>query len=1119
MKTNWLAMRKSLLFSVALAAFSLTNMSTVFGGSIKGKDINVFLPKDGLRGDISKKQNTVQGVVRDANGPLAGVTVAVIGGQTATSTDETGSYSINAPIGASLRFTFLGYLAKDVVVSSTTLDVVLDSDDTALDEVVVVGYGSQRRSNITGAVSTVDTEKTFETRPIADVGRALQGAVSGLSVSTPSGELGGDPTIRLRGVSGSLQTQGGASPLILVDGVEVPSLSMISPTDIETMSVIKDASAAIYGSRAAWGVILIKTKSGKRNTKTSINYSNNIALQKPTTTPVIAGGAEGARAGLLALQRTNPSLTGYNNLGTRYDEYAIEKMAEWEQLYGGQNLGLEMVEGRDWEVKDGFLYFHRPWDAESMFMRDFTPQQNHNLNISGGSDKVNYNAGFGLVSQSGILKENPDKYNRYNFNLGINADINDWLTGFAKVLYSASDVSKPYSFNGDVFEPIFYMYRWPRNFPYGTIDGLPMRNAVTDVQQASMNSRMLNMTRISFGGQATIMEGLTLDADYTYSQYLNRFDINGGSVTGWDFWNKTDFDYITYTGAAHNRARKDRSMSTRHVANMYATYDKSFEDAHNFKFMAGANAELAESDNVWGQRLGLLDQDYPQLGLATGDQTASSGASHWSTLGFFGRINYDYQNKYLFEVLARYDGSSRFNKENVWGFFPAMSAGYVISQESFMDWSKPYLDFLKVRASWGSVGNQTVPPGLYLSTLSQAATGWVVDGVNQNTMATPTVVSQNLTWETVTTKEIGIDAAFFQNKFNVTFNRFRRTVSDLITGGVVLPSSFGAPSPLRNFGEMQTNGWELELAYNHSFNNGLNMRLAGQLSDFKETITKFDGQAQINAIGTSTNYAGKLIGEIWGYETDRLFQMDDFIIHDDGSYTLKEGIPSQSFYETTNFKFGPGDIKYKDLDGDGVIGIGDGTVQNPGDRRIIGNSNPRYQYGFRADFDYKGFDLGFFLQGVGSRDIWAGGDFIVPGWRPAEAWYTHQMDYWTPENTGAFYYRPTDQGQSNTMLNHMPQTRYLLDMSYLRLKNLTFGYTLPSSVMEKAKISKLRVFFSGENLLEFDNLDVPVDPEIDYTVAGRDDSNAFGQSGNDLNTFGRSYPYRRTFSLGLQLTF
>lgn len=1053
-------------------------------------------------------QNTVTGTVSDENGPIAGVTVSVVGVPGATTTDANGNFKISAALGATLRFSSIGYVSQDVKVAENTIHVVLTSEDNALEEVVVVGYGTQRRSNVTGAVSTVDTKATFETRPVTDVGRALQGAVSGLSISTPSGDLGGDPKIRLRGVSGSLQTQGGASPLILVDGVEVPSLSMINPTDIESMSVVKDASAAIYGARAAWGVVLIKTKSGKRNTKTAINYSNNFALQTLTTTPVIAGGAEGARAGLLAMQRTNPALTGYLNLGTRYDDYAIEKMEEWERLYGGQNLGLDMVEGRDYEVKNGFLYFHRLWDAEDMFMKKYTPQQNHNLSISGGSEKINYNAGFGLMTQTGVLKDNTDKYNRYNFNLGLNADITDWLTGYAKVLYTASDVSKPFSFNGDVYEPLFYLYRWPRNFPYGTIDGLPMRNAITDVQQANMNIRNSNMARFTFGGQAKILPGLTLDADYTYSQFIKKYNENGGSVTGWDFWNKTDFDYITYTGAAYNRARKERSLTDRHVGNIYATYDKSIQD-HNLKAMAGANAELFQTDNVWGQRLGLLDQNYPQLGLATGDMTTSSEASHWSTLGFFGRVNYDYQNKYILEVLARYDGSSRFNRDNVWGFFPAMSVGYVISQENFMDWSKPYLDFLKIRASWGSVGNQTVPSGLYLSTLSQAASDWIVGGVNQNTMSTPSIVSQDLTWETVTTKEVGVDATFFNNKLNVTFNRYRRTVSDLITGGEILSANFGAPSPLRNFGEMQTNGWELELAYNQRFNNGLNMRLSGQLSDYKETISKFDGQAQINVNGTSSNYKGKMIGEIWGYETDRLFQVDDFIQNSDGSYTLKSGLPSQSYYETTTFKYGPGDVKYRDLNGDGVIGVGDGTVENPGDRRIIGNSNPRYQYGFRADFEFKGFDLGFFLQGVGQRHNWVGGDFAVPGWRPAEAWYAHQMDYWTPENTGAFYYRPTNQNQSNTSMNHMPQTRYLLDMSYLRLKNLTVGYALPGSVLDKAKISKFRVFFSGENLLEFDSLTIPIDPETDYTEQGA----------RDPNSFGRSYPYRRTFSLGLQLTF
>jgi len=1061
-------------------------------------------------------QQSVAGRVSGESGPIAGVTVQVVGSSASAQTDAEGRFRIEAPIGGTVRFSAVGYRTKEVEATSATMDVSLEADTRTVDEVVVVGYGTQKRSNVTGAVTTVDAGKTFETRPITDVGRALQGGVSGLSVSTPSGDLGGDPVIRLRGVSGSLQTQGGAAPLILVDGVEVPSMSMVSPADIETMSVVKDASAAIYGSRAAWGVILIKTKSGKRNTRTSVGYANNFSLQKRTTTPVIAGGAEGARAGLLALQRHDPSETGFTTLGVTYDEYAIQKMEEWERLYGGQDLGLEMVAGRDYEVVGGKLYFHRPWDAESMFMRDRTPQQNHSLNIAGGSEKVSYNAGFGLLSQTGVLRDNPDKYNRYNFNLGLDADLNDWLAGYAKVLYSTSDVSKPYSFNGQ-YEPMFYMYRWPRNFPYGTIDGRQMHNAIADVQQANMNVRGQRMARFTFGGKATVMPGLTVDADYTYSQFMDRFDENGGSVTAWDFWNTTTFEYRTYTGANHNRSRKERTLTDQHVGNLYATYDAGF-GGHALKFMAGANAELFQSDNIWGQRTGMLDQRYPQLGLATGDATASSGASHWSTLGFFGRANYAFRDKYLFEVLARYDGSSRFNRENVWGFFPAASAGYVLSREGFMDWSKRYLDFLKVRASWGSVGNQTVPSGLYLSTLEQAESGWLVGGVNQNTVSAPSVVSQSLTWETVTTQEVGLDATFLQNRFDLTFNLFRRTVSDLITGGVLLPSSFGAPSPLRNFGEMQTNGWELEVAYSHRFAGGLTMRLAGQLSDFTEKITKFDGVGQINANGTSSDYAGKAIGEIWGYETDRLFQTADFD-NNGGVYTLKPDIPSQAYHEDLTFRYGPGDVKFKDLNGDGVIGIGDGTVENPGDRRVIGNSTPRYQYGFRADFGFRGFDLGFFLQGLGKRDLWAGGDFVTPGWRYAEAWYAHQMDYWTEDNPNAFYYRPTRQDQSNTSRNYIPQTRYLMDMSYLRLKNLTLGYTLPKSVTDRAKISKLRLFFSGENLLEIDNLDnIPVDPETDYPEAGNG-PDIWGNANTDLNTFGRTYPYRRTYSLGLQLTF
>jgi len=616
------------------------------------------------------------------------------------------------------------------------------------------------------------------------------------------------------------------------------------------------------------------------------------------------------------------------------------------------------------------------------------------------------------------------------------------------------------------------------------------------------------------GADVKLLEQLTLT-----SQFGTRAEM-AGTKTFLNAFSNTDPNTGIKREYAINSLTEIRDVVKEYTWNNLLAYSQ-IVGIHHISLLGGYSQIHNYRNYLSAGRERFYNNAVTSIGQGADDATKNNGGydADYGLRSFFGRANYDWDGRYLLEINGRYDGSSRFNRENVWGFFPAASAGYVLSREDFMDWSKPYLDFLKVRASWGSVGNQTVPSGLYLSTLEQAESGWLVGGVNQNTVSAPSVVSQNLTWETVTTKEIGLDATFLQNRFDLTFNLFRRTVSDLITGGVLLPSSFGAPSPLRNFGEMQTNGWEVELAYNHRFGNGLSMRLAGQLSDYRESITKFDGVGQINANGTSSDYAGKVIGEIWGYETDRLFQVDDFESNG-GVLALKPGIPSQVYHEEQTFKYGPGDVKFKDLNGDGLINIGDGTVANPGDRRVIGNSTPRYQYGFRADFaGFKGFDLGFFLQGLGRRDLWAGGDFVTPGWRYAEAWYAHQMDYWTEDNPNAFYYRPTRQDQSNTSRNYIPQTRYLMDMSYLRLKNLTFGYTLPRSVLEKAKIAKLRLFFSGENLLEIDNLDnIPVDPETDYPAPGNG-SDIWGNANTDLNTFGRTYPYRRTYSLGLQLTF
>jgi hypothetical protein len=333
----------------------------------------------------------------------------------------------------------------------------------------------------------------------------------------------------------------------------------------------------------------------------------------------------------------------------------------------------------------------------------------------------------------------------------------------------------------------------------------------------------------------------------------------------------------------------------------------------------------------------------------------------------------------------------------------------------------------------------------------------------------------------------------------------------MITSGVTVPSTLGVGAPARNYGEMQTTGVELALDWNHKFNNGFSFNITGIFSDFQEKITKFANTTKL----ISSNYEGRVLGEIWGYETDRFFTKNDFetdasgnFILVGGKYVMKKDVATQTRWENATFFYGPGDIKYKDLNGDGKVDIGTNTVDDPGDQRIIGNSTPRYQYGIRLGADWKGVDINLFVQGVGKRDFWASGPVFVPGFRPGEAWYAHQLDYWTPENPNAFYPRPTDQLQSNATRNFLPQTKYLLNMAYTRLKNVNVGYTIPSSLSKRVKLESARIYFSGENLFTIDKLSIPIDPEVSYTSPGL----------NDASTFGRVYPYRKVLSFGIQVT-
>lgn len=1054
----------------------------------------------------------VSGTILDPDGvPLPGVNVIIKNTNSGTVTDFDGKFSLNIPESSStvLIFSSLGFATQEINAGNQTVfDITLQSDTQALDEVVVVGYGTQKRANLTGAVSTIDAE-LLESRPITDVARGLQGTSPGLTITSPNGEIGENPTIRLRGAVGTLSNNGGAQPLILVDNVEVTNLQAINPQDIKDISVLKDAaSTSIYGSRAAWGVVLITTKNGSRNQAPTVDYSNNFSWATPTTTPKVAPAADGAEMAFAAVNRRIPSLDAFGIVGMYVDKIGIEKMRDWERLYGNQDLGPEMVENRDFEIRDGKLFFYRPWEPEKLFVKEWALQQKHDLSVSGGSENTNYYLGLGYLNQGGVYKTNPDKYDRYNLNLSINTSITDWFKIRAKVLHTNSVKEEPFKFGSETYDAWYYTTRWPAYYPYGTFNGKPFRNHISEVSQAKLNTKEYSLSRVNLGGLINPLEGLTIDFNYTHDRTEQHEHQTGGTLYAYNFWAQgADLEYVAYSSPAYDRAQYNSSWSRRNTAKAFATYEKEFGD-HALKVLVGGDFEEYDYWYHSSQRRDLLNPDQGELDLATGDQFVSGYRRNvfddidpFKTLGAFARINYAYKDRYLLELNGRYDGSSKLSLSKKWAFFPSFSAGYILTKEDFMENLRPTLSFLKLRGSYGSVGNQNSEFSDIYRLMNSYGSNWVIDGKEQVAVGTPGALPYLLTWEKVSTLDFGADMRFFQNQLGLNVDWYRRTVSDMHSAGVTLPNTFGTNSPKRNYGELQTTGWEVAMDFNHTFDNGMRIDATATFSDFTEKITKFANTTQT----VTSNYEGKVLGEIWGYETDRFFTADDFDA--DGNYA--QGVPSQEIFETNGwFNYGPGDVKYKDINGDGVINYGSNTVEDHGDMKVIGNSTPRYQYGFRLGANWIGFDFSFFMQGVGKRDLWANGPVFIPGFRYGEAWYKHQLDYWTPESPNAYYPRPNDQGQSNNAMNFLPQSKYLLDLSYLRMKNITFGYTIPSEFTQKIKIDKFRVYFSGENVFEFTGSKVPVDPEVDYNESGL----------RDTSSFGRVYPFRRSFSLGLQLT-
>jgi TonB-linked SusC/RagA family outer membrane protein len=1114
-----------------------------------------------------QQTKTLTGIVLDAKGELIiGASILEKGTTNAVMTDANGNFSITVHEGATLNISFLGYKTQSYVVGvANSARIVLQEDQQVLDEVVVVGYGSQKRQNLTGAVASVDVEKTLADRPVADVGRSLQGAVAGLSVVVPTGEVGSDPIFRIRGQIASINSTASSSPLILLDNVEIPSISLVNPDDIESITTLKDAAASsIYGAKAALGVILITTKKGTATDKITVTYSNNFAWSK-VAKDIDMATIDGLEYTMSALERVGTSSAG---AFWAINRESYERSKKWVEKYGNTITSDDpILYGRDWYVDAGTKRGIRLYDSYDYMIAEWTPTQTHNLSVNGMSGKVKYNIGLGYFDQQGLMKTaKQDDFQRYNATAKVSSDINKYVTVRAGMLFSQRTKSYPYITNSTTADPWLYVYRWGPLQPFGkTAEGYLVRSPASEAAQANTATHRNNYMNVNLGFTLNFTDNWTFDGDYTFANNDFLWNCPGTRYTAADSWSAAvlrkdaagnqvyvndngdvvaagaagamqayDLPYTTYTSKGGNPDHLYRQSENRqqHTFNAYTTYNLHLDD-HQIKLMAGLNIVKSDSKSHWSQRLELLDYANPQFDMAIGTQTVG-GKAYWdATAGFFGRINYAFQDKYLLEANLRYDGSSKFPTDLKWRWFPSFSAGWRVSEETFMEWAKPALSALKFRGSWGTIGDQSVSSSLYVPTLAYGNTTWL-DGTTRFTQyATPGTVDGNITWQDFETLDFGIDARFLSNELGVTVDWYQRYTRNMITPGITLPYAFGTAAPVGNYGELRTQGWEITVDFNHRFENGVGINAMATFADAVTDITDYPEEATKTVTSSGAFYKGKRYGDIWGYQTERLYQKDDFEYNADGTLktivvdgkTMNQLKGTDPVYQvfvqnSANFRFGPGDVKYKDQNGDNRITNGSGTEDDPGDLVIIGNSTPRYQYGFRVGADYFGFDFSMFFQGIGKREIWGDGSLVIPGYNPSDGAMSQAIagDFWREDRTDAFYPRPYGinavAGGNSAINNTHVQDRYLLNMAYLRLKNITLGYTLPENITRKIYLSKARVYMALENILTFDHLNgLPVDPEV---ITGY---SMFNTANYNSSRTGVGAPMFKNISFGIQLTF
>ncbi len=1037
-------------------------------------------------------QFRVSGTVYNASGePLAGVTVQVKNASPITSTDSAGYYSIAAKSTDTLVFSIVGYIAQEVAINNrNVVDARLTILATEMDQVVVIGYGTQTKKNLTAAVDNIDMRQ-IQSRGVATITEALLGGSPNLNIttgSTTSTEPGGRSSINIRGI-GTLT--GDYSPYILVDGVPM-DINAVNPNDVKTITVLKDAAAAaIYGSRGAFGVILITTNSGNKNKRMQIGYSNNISFSNPIGRPhmentlkyMTAFDQSSVNAGL----GTNFTATNYERVRKymagelKEETWALPDSSDW---VGNNIWDLAGNGNNDW------LY---------ILYRDLTTRQKHDISLSGGGGRASYYVSAGYWDQPDELKFGDQYYKRYNVTANVTADATDWLTFKLNTKY-INERNRYFNtkegYDRNTFYHDFFRINTfrPMALPNGEYSGISNLPSLIDGGKLDVYG---SQYILSLGAIIEPIKNWQTVVSYNYINNSSRSDnylktVYGHNPKGVQYVNAYPISSYISGFSSHNNT----------LFNITTSYDLTLKK-HRFHIMGGFESQSDAANSISGSKTDILVAGIPSISTATGRIELDDAKEHWATESFFGRFSYRFNDKYMFEFNGRYDGSSRFADSYRWGFFPSFSAGYDISREAFWEPLSSYVNTFKVRGSWGALGNQQVPNYLYLPTLGMGTNlNWIVGSSRPDYVVAPGLISADLTWETIRTMNIGFDAGFLNGRLGATFDYYIRTTSDMFGPAEALPLTLGVAVPQTNNASVRTKGFDLAVTWRDNISSDLSYSVKATLADNVTKVVEYNNPTK----SLATWYEGQTVGEIWGLKTAGIYQTQE---------EVTKGPDQTLFYPN----WGPGDIRYADLNGDNKITRGNWTADSTGDYSVIGNSNPRYAVGLFAEVKWKNFDFSMFWQGVLKRDFaFRNYDMNFYGFNAISTWNMNAfykgnnstLDYWRPANeenllgpnTDAYYPKPYLSFEDYK--NKEIQSKYTQKATYVRLKNLTIGYTIPTRIMQKVAIDNARLYVSGENLLTFTPLTKLIDPEALFDVG-------WG--------IGKGHLLRRVFSVGINITF